>query len=138
MTIERAFPRLEAEGFRRTSQHTPEYNCIAWAAGDDDRWWWPSPESYWPPGVPEEATLECFVLAFATRGYEPCADGALEPGVEKVALYADEAGVPTHAARQLPTGRWTSKLGTEVDIEHTLPGLEGPVYGKVAAFLRRC
>lgn len=135
--MEFAFPRLEEEGYRQTSKHTPEYNCIAWAAGDADRWWWPSPEAYWPPGIAEDATLECFVAAFRTRGYEPCADGALEDGFEKVALYADAAGIPTHAARQLPSGRWTSKLGTEVDIEHTLPGLEGPAYGKVTVFLRR-
>jgi hypothetical protein len=135
--MERAFPRLEGEGWTKTSHHTPEYNCIAWAAGDDERWWWPSPESYWPPGVSEDGSLECFVAAFRTRGYERCADAVLEPGFEKVALYADDAGQPTHAARQLPSGRWTSKLGTEMDIEHTLAGLEGPVYGRVALFLRR-
>ena len=132
-----AFPRLEREGFRETSRATSEYNCIAWAAGDPERWWWPSSEAYWPEGVAEEATLECFLQAFATRGYERCRDGALEPTFDKVALYVDEVGVPTHAARQLPNGRWTSKLGTYVDIEHTLAGLEGPAYGTVAAFLRR-
>lgn len=132
-----AFPRLEAEGYRETSKPTCEYNCIAWAAGDPERWWWPSPEAYWPKGVEEDATIECFVAAFRTRGYERCRDGALEPGFEKVALYADASGTPTHAARQLPSGRWTSKLGAMMDLEHTLKGLEGPAYGTVAAFLRR-
>jgi hypothetical protein len=43
-----------------------------------------------------------------------------------------------HAARQLPTGRWTSKLGKAVDIEHDTPeGVTGPVYGAVVKFLRR-
>ena len=53
-----------------------------------------------------------------------------------MAIYALQ-GKPTHAARQLGDGRWTSKLGKEVDITHTLVGLEGPVYGQVAAYLRR-
>ncbi len=30
----------------------------------------------------------------------------------------DEAGTPQHFARQLPNGKWTSKLGDLNDIEH--------------------
>ena len=45
-------------------------------------------------------------------------------GVRKVVLYAD-GNEWTHAARQLPSGRWTSKLGDYEDIEHdTLDGFE--------------
>jgi hypothetical protein len=69
-------------------------------------------------------------------GYAPCADGSLEPGYEKAALYATDEG-PTHAARQLSNGRWTSKLGPDDDIEHTLEGLVSPVYGTVVQFHRR-
>jgi hypothetical protein len=44
----------------------------------------------------------------------------------------------THAARSLPNGRWTSKLGNGEDIEHiTLAVLEGDLYGKVRVFLKR-
>jgi hypothetical protein len=81
-----------------------------------------------------------FVAAFATLGFATCADGLLETGVEKVALYVDAAGVPTHMARQLPSGAWTSKLGRLEDIEHDNPNrLAGPApsYGKVALFLSR-
>ena len=63
-------------------------------------------------------------------------DAAIEPEVEKVALYA-RAGEPTHAARQLSSGRWTSKLGPEEDLEHSLEGLAGPAYGVVVQILKR-
>jgi hypothetical protein len=61
----------------------------------------------------------------------------VEPGFEKVALIVDARGVPTHAARQLPTGRWTSNLGAWEDIEHELHALEGHAYGIVALLLTR-
>ena len=62
----------------------------------------------------------------------------LEPGVEKVAIYADEHGEPQHAARQLPSGNWTSKIGSLEDIEHnTLRAVEGPMSGTVARILKR-
>jgi len=76
--------------------------------------------------------------AFQTLGYEPCGDADLEPDVEKVAVYADDNGSPTHAARQLVTGAWTSKLGREEDLEHQkLAGVEGEEYGHVVQVMRR-
>jgi hypothetical protein len=87
--------------------------------------------------VPREVSCNAFVAAFLTLGYAACADESVEPGFEKVALFADPEGVPTHAARQLPTGRWTSKLGQSEDIEHELRALEGPIYGTVVAILKR-
>ena len=92
---------------------------------------------YWPEGVPREKTLEAFVAAYATRGYTVCADGSLEPGFEKIAIYTKPAGTPAHAARQLPSGSWTSKLGDEQDIEHELEGVECIRYGSVKQFMRR-
>jgi hypothetical protein len=86
--------------------------------------------------MPGERTLAAFIQALATVGYAPCPDGSLEPGWEKVALYATDEG-PTHAARQLPSGCWTSKLGPDDDIEHALEGLCSPLYGSVVQFLRR-
>ena len=81
--------------------------------------------------------LAAFVTAFGTLGYGPCADGGLEQGFEKIAIYQSPKGV-THAARQLSTGRWTSKLGQLEDIEHTSPAeLEGSEYGRVVQYMRR-
>ena len=92
---------------------------------------------YWLPGVPREETLTVFVAAFAALGYAPCDVADQEPGFEKVALFAQPSGVPTHAARQLAGGAWTSKLGTLEDIEHSLHALEGEVYGRVVQLLKR-
>jgi hypothetical protein len=135
---EALFPDLVSTGYQVTSPPDPVYNCIAWAAGRTTEWWWPDRGrfEYWPPGAARDETVAAFVAAFATLGYVCCADGALEPGWEKVAIYATVAG-PTHMARQLPNGRWTSKLGPDDDIEHSLEGLVSPVYGAVVPFLRR-
>jgi len=138
--MEDCFPQLILTGYGITSPQTPRYNCIAWAVGDARRWWWPdpSPFAHWPPDIPRENTLQRFIEAFQTLGYEPCGDAGLEPDVEKVAVYVDEDGLPTHAARQLPTGAWTSKLGCEEDIQHhALAGVEGEEYGHVVQLLRR-
>ena len=77
------------------------------------------------------------------EGFESCDDDALEDGIEKVALFAD-GGLFTHTARQLRSGRWTSKLGADCDIEHELEALvshRSPSalyrYGEIVAFMRR-
>jgi hypothetical protein len=137
-----ALPNLNDQNCVETSQRTRTYNCIAWAAGDDQRWWWPGPmQGYWPADVPREETVEAFLQAFATLGYVDCADGALEQGVEKVAIYAEMVGgvpSPTHAARQLPDGRWTSKIGPFEDVEHTtVNDVNCPTYGVPVRYLRR-
>ena len=139
--IERTFPGLRGRGYQVTSPPDDRYNCIAWAAGDTTDWWWPdeadNPDSaHWPPGVPRMQTLEAFREAFATLGYGVCDHDQLEPGYEKVALFA-LAAVPKHAARQLPNGRWTSKLGPMEDIEHALHDLTGMVYGSVVLVMKR-
>jgi len=138
MSLNTVFPHLAEEGYRETSPATRRYNCIAWAVGATEAWWWPSPHDahYWPEGVPREETLEAFAQAVATRGFVPAEDGILEPRFEKLALYARD-GKPTHAARQQPDGSWTSKLGKHVDISHTLLGVEGPLYGQVVGFMKR-
>lgn len=133
-----AFPLLDADNHRLTSPTSREYNCIGWAAGDTAAWWWPDAEEvgYWPAGVPRKETLAAFIQAFESLGYEPCNGAEVEEGFEKIAIYT-RGGTPTHAARQLPTGRWSSKLGIQEDIEHELGALNGPAYGTVVAVLRR-
>lgn len=134
------FPRLQQSAYAATSPIDPVYNCIAWAVQDVQRWWWPTPfdpRCYWPPGVTTEETLFSFIQAFATVGFEPCESIRPEVGFEKLALYLDDAGVPTHAARQLGAV-WTSKLGEAHDIVHAaLADLEGGIYGTAVHFFRR-
>lgn len=140
------FPYLKREEYQVTSCETSKYNGIAHAAGKSDKWWWPDdPPSYWPPGIAKNETLENFILAYGTEGYVKCdhLNSQLEPGIEKVAIYVDKYGAPTHAARQLADGSWTSKLGEWEDIQHkTLEAIEdkdglGLGYGKVAVILSR-
>jgi hypothetical protein len=71
------------------------------------------------------------------HGYAPCETDEPEAAVEKVALYVGADGRVLHAARQLPDGAWTSKLGEAWDISHELRGLEGDNYGRVARILKR-
>jgi hypothetical protein len=134
------FPSLGASHFRITSPPTGIYTCIAYAAGDVDRVWlpdpWPDGLYYWPEGVPREHTIGAWAGVFESIGYRPWEDGGVESGIEKVAVYADAKG-PQHVARQLPNGRWTSKVGKMEDIEHELHGLEGEAYGTVVLVLGR-
>jgi hypothetical protein len=137
-------PRLTAGTYIHASPCTRKYNCIAWAAEDTANKWWPDPFGIgkWPQGVPREATIDAFTQAFATLGYLLCQDSALEIGFEKIAIYAnretDGSVSPTHAAKQLPNGNWTSKLGDYEDIEHfTLDAVDGPAYGTAVCYMRR-
>jgi hypothetical protein len=140
--IEALFPGLSGSGYEVKSKQDDVYNCIAWAAGptNTNAWWWPfgDPQTtYWPESVPRQETLEAFRQMFETLGYAACDHAEVEPGYEKVALFADAQGVPLHAARQLPGGRWTSKLGALEDIEHALQDLVGTEYGSVALVMKR-
>jgi hypothetical protein len=119
MIREPAFPRLTPDNHRITSPATPDYNCIAWSAYDSKRWW--EPGRYWPtPVSPGDYGIGVLEAAFLALGFEDCPGDSLEPGFEKVALFGS-AMFYTHAARQLPDGKWTSKLGRSEDIEHDSP-----------------
>ncbi len=134
------FPNLSNTGYSITSKQTTSYNCFAWAAGEDDRWWSPiDPDNmyYWVEGIAAELTMDAFIQVFQTLGYETCDNFELEESFEKIAIYATQDGEPTHAARQLANGRWTSKLGRWEDIEHELEGLVGEMYGSVKQILKR-
>jgi hypothetical protein len=138
--LEETFPGLVRGGYVITSPRTKGYNCIAWAAGATGNWWWPVPEAdetFWPSGVARAETPAAFRDAFASLGYVECSGEDREPGFEKIALFANDQGVPLHAARQLPEGRWTSKLGELEDIEHALHDLEGTLYGAVVLVMKR-
>lgn len=134
-------PKL-AGRYRKTSSATFEYNCLAWALGAN--WAFFSPESkhlgyYWPPGVPREWNLRNIRKIFNLHGYHDETNSRiLETGFEKVAFYVDNEGEPSHFARQLESGKWTSKLGDLIDIEHDdLECLECEDYGEVSLILKR-
>ena len=137
------FPNLRNERFDPISEDSDEYNCIAWAADVVDDRWWPHPnpaDGYWPITW-RSVERDCFVEAFrVARSYQPCGtDFSLEQSYEKVAYYEKSGGVPTHMARQLDSGKWTSKVGVlGWDIIHeTVHGVEGHAYGNAVLALRR-
>lgn len=137
--FESAFPRLRRTGFEITSPMDPTYNCIAWAAGDSSRWWQPVPIGgyYWPPDAATEMTIDAYTEAYRSVGYESCSDGDLDPSLEKIALFALN-GEPTHAARQLRSGQWTSKCGRDHDISHIAArDVGGTSYGEIVSFMAR-
>jgi hypothetical protein len=130
---------LAPDNHHDTSPLDNRYNCIAHAASAQNRWWWPDKDGfgYWPSGVPRNVTIDAFILSYGTLGYEVCDDASVEDGYEKIALYALN-NTPTHAARLLSNGKWTSKLGKLEDIEHdTASTIEGPAYGTAVLFMRR-
>jgi hypothetical protein len=130
------FPRLVTDRYRRTSPPDVGYNCVAWAAGDTKHWW--QPGVHWPLQTSRDnCGVDALEQAFVALGYEACPDERLEPGFEKVAL-CGYGFFYTHAARQLPDGRWTSKLGKAEDIEHDAPeDVAGGIYGEVVQVMKR-
>lgn len=150
LQVELEFPNLRIKGYQATSPPDDYYNCIAWAAGDQERFWSPMPrdqsdgaydapyEEYWPAAAVPENTLEAWKSVFALQGYIACQSAAVEAGFEKLAIYTDRQNVPQHVARQLPSGEWTSKLGNDLDIQHASPdALEGERYGQATHFMQR-
>ncbi len=159
--LERLFEKLTEHDYDHNdvSPADPSYNCIAHAAGDTSRRWWPVELGgyYWPPGLPKnEETVKNFVRAYRTLGYRRCFTSRLEEGIEKIAIYVDRSRTPTHAALQLESGVyvWASKCGElREDIKHkSLANLEGTPwpedwpyvanlpaggYGRARVFLKR-
>jgi hypothetical protein len=140
--LELIFPDLAAAGYSPKSEKSTIYNCIAYAAGEETRKWEGYREAgyYWPEGAKEGHTLDALISAFEQLEYAVCSSDALEPECEKIALYVDQDGLWTHAAKQGEDGQWTSKLGNWEDIIHRTPqAVAGPdpAYGQVVCFMKR-
>ena len=131
------FPNTKISGFIETSKRTANYNCIAWACGDDTKWYWPENNYFWPDDIPFNTKLDSFILLFEKIGYKQCNNEDLEEEFEKIAIYTDTNNEPQHAARQLISGLWTSKLGTNIDVSHTILAMADGLYGNVAVFMKR-
>ncbi len=105
----------------------------------------------WPQEVEvpddDEDDLQSYLTLFRWMGYEDCATGDPEEGYLKIAVYSTERSAPGgpkhefhHVARQLPSGKWSSKAGAWHDFQHELQALEGSGwYGRanVTHYLRR-
>ncbi len=141
---QQGYPNLSAANHRDIiSQPDDTYNCIAWAAGIDNDFWEPATGKTWPGNAPRGLAgykIASLIIVFESVGFVLCKDdedGSLEDGIEKIAIYADGPEW-THAARQLETGKWTSKLGRAERIEHDAPeNLVGPAYGQITIYMKR-
>ena len=136
--IEYLFPKLQNSEFRITSPEDESYNCIAWATHITHIKWWPCTWAgyYWPSDIPIEDSVETFIVTYESLGFKVCDNHEFEDGFEKIAIF-EQGSRTKHAARQLESGLWTSKLGDSFDIEHKLFDLTGKQYGKIAAILKR-
>lgn len=139
------FPGLATDPqFKTTSNATPAYNCIAFAADVHERNWWPNtgskmdPPYWWPAGCRNDETVEAFVEAFGVLMYRTCDSPDYEQGYEKVAIFVDDKGVPTHTAFQSSAwpGEWRSKIGWNVDVRHSLNSV-CDFYGTVHTIMKR-
>ena len=132
------FPNLAGSLYELTGEPSDEYNCIAWALGISfQNWDCFDPDGYWPPSLPRDHWIGTVMQLFANEGFEVSEGDSLEPGYEKIALYAF-VGQFTHVARKLQDGRWTSKLGNRETITHPSPAnLAGGIYGNVHCIMRR-
>ena len=139
------FPRLHQSVFCLASIATERYNCIALAIGVGSYSWWPTStrkgtkngvEYYWPPSLPLTDEPTTFVRLFQGFGDSECQSAECVPGIEKVALFKVDQEI-RHASRQLPSGKWWSKLGPKKDIIHELSSLDEGIYGSECIYLQR-
>src|SRR5262249_40151901 len=122
------FPRLREE-FEVLAAASPSYNCIGWSLGFNNSW-------VWPVEAGQTVSLYHFDALYRYYGFTRVNKLAYrrQPDHDKVVLYAARRAnghiTPTHAARQMPDGSWTSKLGSLPLIRHLHPhDVAGPSYG---------
>ena len=135
--VEADFPHLTGKEYGLSDEDF-NYNCLAFALGDESHWWEPprQPGQYWPPGFPDDVTIATVESIIRLHGYTVEIDTTSTPQTDAIAIY----GVGndwTHFAR-FSDGRWCSKLGEGHDVSGVhLEDLEGAMYGKIAKILCR-
>jgi hypothetical protein len=137
--LEYDFPALSLSGYSIRSAEDSSYNCVAFAVGDLNNFWYDIKVGgyYWPPGCASADTFEGWVQVFLGHGYSDADDESFEPEFEKIAIYGS-ASNPEHVARQVSSGAWVSKMGKGHDIEHPdLASLEGNLAGKIVKIMKR-
>jgi hypothetical protein len=88
------FHKLRATTSTITSPIDANYNCHAWAVGDNRTWYepygvilpHPFPPYQWPDGLPHDLAPDTFKKFFERFGFELAVSGDIEEGVEKIAF----------------------------------------------------
>jgi hypothetical protein len=119
------FSRLRRGAFLVIGPVDPNYNCIGHADGTQEI------------GCVDEST-EAYVEHFRERGFVECDQPASESTDAIVAIFAhgDRA---CHVALRVK-GKWTSKIGGAVTIQHELDDLCGDKsteYGRVVRYMKK-
>jgi hypothetical protein len=138
LELEYDCPGLVSAGYSVKSRVDSSYNCVAFAVGDMENFWYDVKVKgyYWPPGCNAE-TIEGWVCVFRPHGYEDCDSDSFESDFEKIAIYGT-TNHPEHVARQTAAGVWVSKMGKGCDIEHaTLSAVECEMMGNVVKIMKR-
>jgi len=134
------FPNLLGDGYvpgsPSESPTDPSYNCAAFAAGVVNAIWCAG--GVWPDDLPLDDCAETLIKVYEREGFELCANGSLEGGYQKIALYGWN-GIWEHVAVQQQTDRWKSKMGIDhEDIEHPRPeSVADGSFGPVLCFMKR-
>jgi hypothetical protein len=99
------------------------------------------PGYHWPKGAIEGDDPDALKSAYEVIGYELCSgEHADRPeiGYEKVAIYVDDLGLWSHAAKLHDNGEWSSKLGDIEDVHHPSEHCFGDSeYGNGVYYMRR-
>lgn len=125
-----SFPQLPGESYTVTDNPTLSYNCIGWSLCSRLLGWRWLPDRL--EDEPAAQQIAWFDELYANYGWRPSATCDSEDGLRKIALYCDDSGTPTHAAKQIRIDVWESKCGADRRITHRgTHALEGPIYGRV-------
>ena len=96
-------------------------------------------QTHWPDDVPRSRSISAYEMLIGKYDYADCGiDDRLEDGYEKVALFSDSSKIFTHICKQKDDGKWTSKLGEMIDVEHnSLRAFENSKYGLLHKIYKR-
>lgn len=140
-TVEFDFPNINQNNSNVIGHKTRNYNCIAFAFGDQTRWWWPDGSHFWPKDCLDPDESESFEKLFRKVGakitpIDRVDKIAHDPKYVTLAIYADEDGAINHLAVLNEDNTWTSKLGANYLIEHEYDALTQGSYGDIVAIAK--
>ena len=86
--VEADFPALKSRDYELSDQDF-NFNCLAYALGDQTNWWEPPRGSgrYWPAGFPADVTIQTAESIIRTHGFTAELDAAIEPDTDAIAIY---------------------------------------------------
>lgn len=136
--MKKNFPNSQGN-WVQTSEHTIEYNCVAWVLGSNNKWWQPlTLGGDWPSDISESYNVNSYIELFIKFGFEKCVDYEFESEYDKIAIFQNtENNEFSHVSKLIEPGIWSSKMGDYEDIRHNIKALENSVYGSIHCYMKR-